>query len=164
MTLFVCNCRVNQGFRGSPTTVLPAAPWRAWALPSICLYIDLLYNTSNHAILVPRIVWRLLWARRAAGFRSLEIILIIRKQRPGRKMSINKQHSAKPSIFPVKINSDEAESQWLWSICVTCCSINRVGYISGDLQGWSMLTHAKNRAVYMCSTCVISNWMELGSI
>ena len=65
---------------------------------------------------------------------------------------------------PVKINSDEAESQWLWLICVTCCRINRVSYISGDLQGWSMLTHAKNRAVYMCLTCVISNWMELGLI
>jgi len=69
--VFEPNVRVNQGFWGSPTTVLPATPSRASALPSICLYIDLLYNTSNHAILVPCIVRRLLWARRAAGFRSL---------------------------------------------------------------------------------------------
>ena len=69
--VFEPNVRVNQWFQGSLTTVLPAAPLRAWALPSICLYIDLLYNTSNHAILVPHIVWRLLWARWVAGFRSL---------------------------------------------------------------------------------------------
>ena len=71
--VFEPNVRVNQGFWGSPMTVLPAAPSWAWALPSICLYIDLLYNTSNHAILVPCIVWRLLWARWAAGFMSLVI-------------------------------------------------------------------------------------------
>ena len=33
---------------------------------------------------------------------------------------------------------------------MTSCSINQVSYISGDLQGWSTLTHTKNRAAYMC--------------
>jgi len=58
------NVRVNQGFWGSLTTVLPVAPSWAWALPSICLYIDSLYNTSNHAVLI----WRLLWSKASSWF------------------------------------------------------------------------------------------------
>ena len=46
-------------------------PCFTWALPSICLYIDSLHNTSNHAVLV---VWRLFTRGKQGSWPGKEVI------------------------------------------------------------------------------------------